>query len=74
MRIRRPLNLAEKHLATERAMQASGIPYTILRNGWYTENYTGSIPGAVAGGALLGSAGTGPDFVGRSSRLSRKRQ
>ena len=28
-----------------------------LRNGWYTENYAGSIPGALAGGALLGSAG-----------------
>jgi len=32
------------------------VPYTILRHGWYTENYMGSIPGALAGGALLGSA------------------
>jgi hypothetical protein len=54
-----PLDLADEHLATERAVQASGIPYTILRNGWYTENYTGSIPGALAGGPFLGSAGTG---------------
>lgn len=54
-----PLDLAEEHLATERTVPASGIPYTILRNGWYTENYTGSIPGALAGGAFLGSAGTG---------------
>jgi NAD(P)H dehydrogenase (quinone) len=54
-----PLDLAEEHLATEEALKESGLPYTILRNGWYTENYTGSIPGALAGGAFLGSAGEG---------------
>ena len=53
------LSLAEEHLATESELQASGLPFTILRNGWYTENYTGSIPGALAGGAFLGSAGDG---------------
>jgi NAD(P)H dehydrogenase (quinone) len=54
-----PLNLAEEHLATETELKASGVPFTILRNGWYTENYTGSIPGALVGGAFLGSAGEG---------------
>ncbi len=54
-----PLSLAEEHRQTEAYLKASGIPYTILRNGWYAENYTGSIPGAVAGGAFLGSAGEG---------------
>ena len=54
-----PLNLAEEHRQTEAELKASGIPFTILRNGWYTENYTGSIPGALAGGAFLGSAGEG---------------
>ncbi|RNI21786.1 SDR family oxidoreductase [Rufibacter latericius] len=53
------LTLAEEHLATEAALENSGIPYTLLRNGWYTENYTGSIPGALAGGAFIGSAGEG---------------
>ena len=53
------ISLATEHLATEAALKESGIPYTILRNGWYTENYAGSIPGAIAGGALLGSAGDG---------------
>src|SRR5574337_794956 len=53
------LNLAGEHLATERMLKGSGIPHTILRNGWYTENYTGSIAGALAGGAFLGSAGAG---------------
>lgn len=54
-----PLSLAEEHRATEAELQASGIPYTLLRNGWYTENYTGSVPGAVAGGAFIGSAKDG---------------
>jgi NAD(P)H dehydrogenase (quinone) len=56
---RSPLSLAQEHLATEAALTASGVPHTILRNGWYTENYTGSIPGALAGGAFIGSAGDG---------------
>lgn len=53
------INLAEEHLETEKLLKDSGIDYTILRNGWYTENYTGSIEGAIAGGAFIGSAGTG---------------
>ncbi|MCC9167716.1 SDR family oxidoreductase [Pontibacter harenae] len=53
------LSLAAEHLATEAALKDLGISYTILRNGWYTENYTGSIPGALAGGAFIGSAGEG---------------
>ena len=54
-----PIDLAAEHRATEALVKASGIPFTILRNGWYTENYTGSIPGALAGGAFLGSADGG---------------
>lgn len=54
-----PLSLAEEHRQTEADLKASGVPYTILRNGWYTENYTGSIGGALAGGAFIGSAGEG---------------
>ena len=53
------LSLAAEHVATEKALKESGIPFTLLRNGWYTENYTGSIPGALAGGAFIGSAGDG---------------
>lgn len=54
-----PLSLAVEHRDTESALKAAGIPFTILRNGWYTENYTGSIAGALAGGAFIGSAGEG---------------
>ncbi len=53
------LNLAGEHLETEKLLKDSGIDYTILRNGWYTENYTGSIGGALAGGAFIGSGGSG---------------
>ncbi|WP_367872873.1 SDR family oxidoreductase [Luteolibacter sp. Populi] len=56
---RSPLGLAAEHLETEQILAASGLPYAILRNGWYTENYTGSIPAALAHGVLAGSAGAG---------------
>jgi NAD(P)H dehydrogenase (quinone) len=53
------LSLADEHCITEAALKESGIQYTLLRNGWYTENYTGSVQGALAGGAFTGSAGDG---------------
>jgi NAD(P)H dehydrogenase (quinone) len=53
------LDVAPDHRETEAAILASGVPYTILRHGWYTENYESTIQGAVAGGALLGSARDG---------------
>lgn len=54
-----PLGLAGEHLGTEVAIKESGLTYTILRNGWYTENYTGSAKGAVGAGAFIGNAGDG---------------
>lgn len=53
------INLAGEHLATERILKESGLEFTILRNGWYTENYTASVPGALGAGAFVGSAGDG---------------
>ncbi len=53
------LSLAAEHAETEEALKSSGIPHTILRNGWYTENYTASIPAALNAGAWIGSAGDG---------------
>ena len=37
------LDLAAEHLATEGMLKDLGSSWTILRNGWYTENYTGSL-------------------------------
>ncbi|MDR3652475.1 MAG: SDR family oxidoreductase [Paludibacter sp.] len=54
-----PLGLAQEHLGTEVAIKESGLTYTILRNGWYTENYTGSAQGAIGAGAFIGNAGDG---------------
>ncbi|MBP0616754.1 SDR family oxidoreductase [Jiella mangrovi] len=54
-----PLGLAEEHRATEALIRESGMAYTLLRNGWYTENYAASIPGALQAGAFVGSAGEG---------------
>jgi NAD(P)H dehydrogenase (quinone) len=54
-----PLMLGVEHLATEVDLKASGLTYTILRNGWYTENYTGSVKGAIGAGAFIGCAGEG---------------
>ena len=53
------LSLAPEHLQTEAVLKASGLAYTVLRNGWYTENYSAGAAQAVAHGALLGSAGAG---------------
>lgn len=53
------LSLAGEHLATEQLIKASGIPYVLLRHGWYTENYTVSIKPSLGLGAFYGSAGTG---------------
>jgi NAD(P)H dehydrogenase (quinone) len=56
---RSTLGLAPEHCETEDAVRASGVPYTLLRNGWYVENYTVSLGGAIAHGALAGGAGEG---------------
>jgi NAD(P)H dehydrogenase (quinone) len=54
-----PMLLAQDHIATEAALAASGIPHTLLRNGWYSENYTGALGAAIQHGAIIGSAGEG---------------
>ncbi len=54
-----PLGLAAEHLATEALLRASGVPFVLLRNGWYNENYTASIAPALAHNALFGCAGAG---------------
>ncbi len=54
-----PLGLHVEHVHTEKALAASGIPYALLRNGWYTENYLASAPPALEHGVFIGSAGEG---------------
>jgi len=54
-----PLVLAPEHKATEELITASGVPYTIVRNNWYTENYAGTLDEARQTGLLVSSAGAG---------------
>ncbi|MFT4077345.1 MAG: SDR family oxidoreductase [Asticcacaulis sp.] len=50
---------APDHAGTEKAVIASGRPYTILRDAWYQENLLMNLPGAFASGTLYTSAGEG---------------
>ncbi len=54
-----PMLLASEHKATELAIREAGIPAVILRNGWYTENYTDSVQNNIASGIVMGTAATG---------------
>ncbi len=51
--------LAADHAATEQALVELGAPLTVLRNGWYFENYTAQLPTYLAVGAVVGAAGEG---------------
>ncbi|MGV4983057.1 SDR family oxidoreductase [Streptomyces sp. NPDC001709] len=51
--------LADDHRATEEALLASGLPYTLLRNGWYFENYTENLAPVLEHGAVVQAAGDG---------------
>ncbi|MEU9952066.1 SDR family oxidoreductase [Streptomyces sp. NPDC047939] len=53
------IRLADEHKATERLILDSGLPYTFLRNGWYTENYTVNLAPVLAHGAVVANAGEG---------------
>ncbi len=54
-----PIILAPDHVKAEEYIRASGLPFTFLRNGWYTENYAAALATARETGTLLGSAGEG---------------
>ncbi|EEX15735.1 conserved hypothetical protein [Citreicella sp. SE45] len=51
--------LPGEHVATERALAASGLAYAVLRNGWYTENYTMGVATSLEHGGMIGAAGEG---------------
>ncbi|WP_333772940.1 SDR family oxidoreductase [Streptomyces sp. IBSBF 3136] len=51
--------LADDHRATEEALIASGLPYSLLRNGWYHENYTENLGPVLEHDAVVAAAGEG---------------
>lgn len=53
------LVLAPDHLATEELIKESGLPATVLRNNWYTENYAAQLAEARNTGTITAAAGEG---------------
>ncbi|MGP4008722.1 SDR family oxidoreductase [Streptomyces sp. 4N124] len=51
--------LADDHRATEEVLLASGLPYTLLRNSWYHENYTENLAPVLEHNAVVAAAGEG---------------
>lgn len=74
-----PLGLHVEHVATEKLLADSGIPYALLRNGWYSENYLASVPASLAHGVFIGAAGEGKiasatraDYAAAAARVLRE--
>ncbi|MCP8893738.1 SDR family oxidoreductase [Shinella daejeonensis] len=53
------VTFAPDHLGTEDAIKATGIAYTILRNGWYAENLFMALPQALRTGVWHSATGDG---------------
>lgn len=53
------VTFAPDHLGTEQAIKASGLPYTILRNAWYYDNYLHGMPHNLQGGQWFTATGNG---------------
>lgn len=61
-----PISLAPDHHATEEALKASSLEWTVLRNNVYTDGLLQSLPRAIETGQLVAAAGTsGVGFVTR---------
>jgi NAD(P)H dehydrogenase (quinone) len=52
------MKLAAEHQETEALLRDSGLPVVLLRNGWYTENYTEQLATTLEHG-IAGAAGDG---------------
>ncbi|MEV5356415.1 SDR family oxidoreductase [Streptomyces sp. NPDC086081] len=51
--------LADDHRGTEELLLDSGVPYALLRNGWYHENYTENLAPVLEHDAVVAAAGEG---------------
>ncbi|GGP89897.1 NAD(P)-dependent oxidoreductase [Streptomyces griseomycini] len=51
--------LADDHRGTEEVLLGSGLPYTLLRNGWYHENYTENLAPVLEHHAVVAAASEG---------------
>ncbi|GGM32079.1 NAD(P)H-binding protein [Promicromonospora citrea] len=51
--------LAGEHQGTEKVLREAGVPVSLLRNGWYTENYTDRLDEYLRRGEIVGAASDG---------------
>ncbi|MCU1438492.1 MAG: NAD(P)-dependent oxidoreductase [Naasia sp.] len=54
-----PLSLMVEHRGTEAMLAEAGLPFTVLRNNWYTENYGSVLDQAERTGQYVASTGEG---------------
>lgn len=54
-----PFLLAAEHRGTEEALASGEVPYILLRNGWYNENYTATAALAIRFGVVQSASGEG---------------
>jgi NAD(P)H dehydrogenase (quinone) len=59
--------LAGEHRDSERVLGEAGVPFTVLRNGYYTEGYTGQLGVYLEAGEIVGAAGNGRISAARPS-------
>lgn len=71
-----PMMLASEHRVTEERIRESDLPFTLLRNGWYIENYTETLDQALERGMLVGcaeggriSGATRADYAGAAAAV-----
>ncbi len=64
-----PLGLADEHIETEKMLADSGIVYTLLRNGWYSESLASAPAAALEHGVFIGAAGDGEITSATRARL-----
>ncbi|MDL2080053.1 SDR family oxidoreductase [Streptomyces sp. GXMU-J15] len=51
--------LADDHRGTEEVLTGSGVPYVLLRNAWYHENYTENLAPVLEHNAVVAAVGEG---------------
>ena len=67
--------IGRDHYRTEQLLLASGVSYTLLRNGWYNENYTGHLDAILQLGQVFGwpvQAGSPPLHASTTPRPRRR--
>ena len=57
------LPIAPSHAATEKALQASGVSHTVLRNSWYTDQLADALQHGAETGQWITAAHLGQAYA-----------